>query len=215
MLTELPGVKTLARTGQPSEPKTRLRIRSVGAKELDEAVEWFARERVLRWDQEHPGERAVDLARKSKVSKATISDIRRGDRGIGLKTAMGIAEALGVTWDRFQDLAREAFAAQRPAPREPTVERPARYPNLVAALEFLRDEVLPETRAEMLGVKLKSNDDLSRVEWVDEILATDRRLRRRAKLLPAEQAAEDARKEAQTDAAVERIRPPAADDDDP
>jgi hypothetical protein len=169
---------------------------------------------VVDWLAAEDGRTAAGLARKLGVTDAQIITLKKHGRGAGPETIRAIAGLAGVTAEEIERRALDAWDASAPAPRELVVERPARYPNLAAALAFLGDEVLPETHRVMAGVKLKSNDDLPRAEWVDEILNTDRQLRRRAKMLPAEVDAEDARKERQTDAAVERIRPPALDDED-
>jgi transcriptional regulator with XRE-family HTH domain len=93
-----------------------------------------------------------------------------------LGTLYRIADGAGVRreWLLTGQLPREA---------DTRVEYTDRYPNRARAIEALRDEVLPESIADLRVVTLQSDTDPLVSEWIDDLRALDRRRRRG---LPAE-----------------------------
>jgi transcriptional regulator with XRE-family HTH domain len=139
----------------------------VSRNEVSDAVAWYALELIKRWKETHPGDKDVDLARQIGVSKATISDLKEGDRNPGLKTAMGLAAAVGMGWDEFQRAAEEAHRGAKPA--RPAASDP--FPNRTAALALLRGEVPDDVLDSFASWPRTEYDaDPPRWWWVRQVL---------------------------------------------
>lgn len=182
--------------GLPIQLESAPRSRSVSGKSVDDAVAWYVRQQIVAWLAQ-PGHRATDLAKGIGVTKAQVSVIQSGDRGIGHKTAVGMAEFLGVPWEEFKRQAAEAYRS-RPQARELRVVPDERYPNRARAIEFMRGQVDEEAIRRVQVMALLSDADLTPKEWADLIAEEHRRIRIQA-VDPARAAEERSRNEALAD----------------
>lgn len=202
----------------PTERPPALRRDMNKGRAVSEAVAWLVRARAEEWKAAEPGRTWAALAKQIGVSGAQVSDIRSEGRGVGHKTALGMSQFLGYTdYKLFERDAEDAYRKHHATQAVPAqhVERLARYPNCAIAAEFMRGQADPEAIERVIESALKSDHDLSPKEWADEIELEDRRLRRSRAATEAQRAAEGIAAERATQAAVERIRPPSAEDDEP
>lgn len=111
-----------------------------------------------------------EVAKAIGVSQATVSDIKNGRRGIGVKSLPALARLFGQTTD--QVLGGRALAG----PARVTV-LDDRYPNRARALrawrELLRDE---EAAANVESLAMDRDDDPSPDEWFADLEREERRL---------------------------------------
>lgn len=79
------------------------------ASEVSDAVKWFVREHVLRHLTDHPEANDVTVGAALGITKQHVGAIKKTDRGIGLKTAMGLAGSLKMQWPEFVEAAEHAY----------------------------------------------------------------------------------------------------------
>jgi transcriptional regulator with XRE-family HTH domain len=94
-------------------------------KGLPEFIRAYCRHVVVGWIGSEPGRTGTALAKKIGVSKGHISTIRGHDEGAGYRTAKGLADVLGISWDEFETRAKawwEDRLKQRPPLRAVTDE---------------------------------------------------------------------------------------------
>jgi transcriptional regulator with XRE-family HTH domain len=150
----------------------------------------------LQWILDHRDISARELARLAELpSESHVGLIltRGGTRTSG-KALAKIARAARVELE---------WLIEGTGPRDvgTHVEYTDRYPNRARAIEALRDEVLPESIADLRIVTLQSDTDPLVSEWIDDLRALDRRRRRGLPAEGAERAAAD------TARLVEETRP--------
>lgn len=116
------------------------------------------------WDQ-----RA--LAKALGVAQQTVSNFLSGRHGTGLAVALTVSRLSGAE-------SLEALLAGE-ASDGPRVEYDAdeRYPNRSAALKPIVGDLHPETVSRITSMKLKSNSDLTKLEWLGLILDEEKRVR--------------------------------------
>ena len=175
------------------------------------AVNLFLQARLNEWlDQP-----AVDGAKRTKamlaraldVSAAHVTNLTKNGRGGGASIEAAVAELLGMTVDELRRRAKAEFG--HVGLPEITVVKDDRYPNRARAVEFMRDQVLPETIARILSEAHRSHTDLPAKAWADLIAAEDVRVRWELDH-PAELAAAEERDDEELRAMEERMVPPIA-----
>lgn len=124
-----------------------------------------------------------EVAIALKVSQATVSDIKNGRRGIGIRTLPALAKLLGPSVDAL--LAGEIV---------PLNKKPDDYPNRAKALtawEILGRD--PEAAANVSTMAMDRDSDPSPDDWFSEIEREERRLNgeRRGKVTPPKPVAFD------------------------
>jgi transcriptional regulator with XRE-family HTH domain len=93
---------------------------------VDPALEDYLRDRVAGWLSEEPGRTAQALADLAGVSAGQISAIQSGTKGLGYKTAKGLAHVFGFEEDLVAALAvAKEWSSERSAPRSPPTAPPA------------------------------------------------------------------------------------------
>jgi len=143
------------------------------------AVFWYVIDRMKAWEEE--GILRSRMAERLGVNPATVTDIFAKLRGVGYKTATGMAEALGMEWSDFQKQAEAEYAARgKGTHTDPLV----RYPNLIKVLELFAYLYDPDTVALAKGEAFKSDSDLLPDEWQKELEALDARVRRQKRMGP-------------------------------
>lgn len=114
------------------------------------------------------GRTATDIANKAGISVAHVSTIRSGQRGAGWKSVMGLAKAFGKTLAEVEDEAA-AWVSKNPVAGT-SVEKPDRYQNRVAAINFARAIGIDEAAIAQVGTyDLKDEGDPSPEAWLDWI----------------------------------------------
>jgi transcriptional regulator with XRE-family HTH domain len=144
--------------------------------EVSDAVAWYVREVLSKWMEDHPNETKASLARTMDVTKMTTGKILNGEARPGLAASQKTAELVGMDWKRFQALAATEYRAR--GEREMRTEMDDRYPNRAAVLKVLAAELHPETVVRAKKIALKSVSDMMASEWIDDIRALDRQVRR-------------------------------------
>lgn len=137
---------------------------------VPDAVAWFVRKHGDAWKAANPTKPWADLAKAVGVSEAQISDMRAGNRGIGHKTATGMAAVFGIPWEDFQARAEEEYRKHRAA-QETATHKPPRYKNQVLA----RQRAGPETPARALhqydSLQLFASEDPPVSWWTQQLLS--------------------------------------------
>lgn len=159
----------------PSELAVGITTGMATGRAVDEAIAWYTREQARAWRAADPSRKAVDLARAMGVSEAQVSDLSSGRRGVGLKTAMGMAKVLGVSWDAYLLQAARAWL-QRGPDAVLRVEYDERYPNRKRAIELVGDRFDPRAVKRVESIELKSDVDPHPLEWIKRLEAEQQRL---------------------------------------
>lgn len=159
----------------PTSPGHALHVPFVSKTEVSEAVARFVREQIEAMIAGPPAMTATDVAKALGVTKAQIGDVRKRGRGVGIKTALGMARHLRITLD---ELETRAASRSKSAAVETRVERPMRYPSLAKVLAALEGELEPETPKYALGLAFEFDSDPGATYWFERVKAEDHRIRR-------------------------------------
>ena len=133
-----------------------------------------------RWTQ-------TSLAKALGVTKGQIWHIVQttpeAPRGPGEGTYAGLRRLLKIPDAAVFEKSIVTWRKSHPdtTPGEPTIDRDSRYPNRGRAAEFARASgISDEAIRAVMGVSLKSSADLNPIDWLEEMRAEDRRVRRGA-----------------------------------
>lgn len=120
------------------------------------------------------------LAGTLQITHATVSDVLSGKSNAGAKLLNAVAEATNLTPKQLKLQAAE-WAKANP-PRDAVVVREARYPRLELAIQFAADSKPASAEAieYVRSIALKSNDDRSAEEWLQELRFAERLIREKA-----------------------------------
>lgn len=189
----------------PTEHPRALQVRAVGNPEVSEAVARFVREQIEAMIAGPPPRTATEVGRLLGVTKAQIGDVRKRGRGVGIKTANGMARHLGMS---LEQLEAHVATLAKSAPVESRVERPLRYPSLAKVLDLLAPEIDPATSKYVLGLAFDFDEDPGPTYWIQRVQAEDHRIRR-DRADPRRAAARKAKAVRDTKQLVEDTQPPA------
>jgi len=123
--------------------------------------DWMAREWLGK------GRSQQELADAAEVDKATVSDFKRGKRGVGYDLFAALARIIGRSRDEIEREALDWWRDQG----NPVSDRKDPYPNRAAALEFLRGDVPVEVLERVRAVTIDATGDPSRAWWVARIMS--------------------------------------------
>lgn len=142
-----------------------------------ERIAAYLRHEIVEWTK--AGGTVIALAKAVGVSGPYISQLRAGQRGVGLGAMQGFADHWGITLAQLEERAAAWAKANPSALPETRIELDDRYPNRARAVKAA--ELLGVPRAaidDVLSIKMKSDVDLSPSDWLDEIRSSERRLAR-------------------------------------
>jgi transcriptional regulator with XRE-family HTH domain len=117
------------------------------------------------------------LDEKTGVSHATLSDIKKGKKGVGTNVLLKLVDYFGMSLDEFRRAAEEwrrlnpPETLEAPVNEGPVVELDARYPNAARAAVLAREEGVADDAIEaVLQDSLKSLGDLPMSEWLRQMV---------------------------------------------
>jgi transcriptional regulator with XRE-family HTH domain len=163
----------------------------MSGRNVSAATAWYIGEVVEAWLAADKKRTQVQLAEALGVSTAQVSTIRSGDRGIGYKTAVGVAKWLKLKGglDELEADAAKAYKARGPvATTEPDDAYPARAP-LLRALRESTDPFAHEVLDELLSAtSFAGAEKLTLVEWIGEASDAAKKVERRRRANPEPEA---------------------------
>lgn len=140
-------------------------------KSIDGPAAKHVRQALLAFVARFPNQ--LDAAKRLGVSQQHISRMVRADNPDppGIYVAIDLARELGMT---FEELTRG----------QEIVIADERYPNRAEAAAFARKSgISEEAIANVNSMALKSDSDLTPLDWLEEMKTEDRRIRREAQIV--------------------------------
>jgi transcriptional regulator with XRE-family HTH domain len=140
------------------------------------ALQQVVRARIEAWLNVDRHRSAASLALMAGITPTHVSTIRSGNRGVGMKSLVGLAAALETS---ITELEAEAIKWEREHPLQavrpdPVIARDDPYPNLAEAESFaLRAGVGAEAIKDVRMRLAKGQQDMSMLEWFDQIRRTE------------------------------------------